>query len=137
MSSSNKLENVALWQSATEIADYTDSLLSKFPEEEKWGMESKLRGRALDLTTDVAEAYGSIDPRDKKWLLGLARRDLFGLKNLLRMAHKREYADANPEIMVAIDKAIYDVDQELVNATKEIPKWFDEMNSPDKKDGKK
>jgi four helix bundle protein len=119
------------------IADYVEGVLPGLPEEEKWGIGSKLRNRALDLASDIAEGYGSIDPRDTKWHFGAARRDLFGLKSVLKVAHTRAYIEIDPTMMVEIDKAIDELDKEIQRTTNDIPKWYEEMQPSDKKDGKK
>jgi hypothetical protein len=136
MNKKPELEKIPLWKLVTKIANYADDLLVELPEVEKWGMESKIRGRSLDLTSDIAEAYGSIDPRDQKWLFGAARRDLFGLKNSLKAAHRRKYVNIDPDIMVAIDQAVDQVDKEIQRSIEEVPKWFEDMSAPAEK-GKK
>ncbi len=136
MSKNMKLEDSKLWQLTSEVIEHIYGLLDNFPEEEKWGMQSKLRARAFDASSDIAEATGSIDPRDIKWQLGMARRSLFGLKNALRLAHKAGYLEAQPELMVKIDKATELVDLGITQATQNIPLWFKEMDPPIK-DNKK
>lgn len=130
MSKVTKLEDSKLWQLASQIAEQCYGLLDDFPEEEKWGMQNKVRTRAFDLSSDIAEAIGSIDPRDIKWQLGLARRDLFGLKNALRLANKSGYTEVPPELMIQIDKISELIDKEIDDATKNIPLWFKEMEPP-------
>lgn len=136
MTQPKKIEEIPLWQTVSKIANYADSLITELPEEEKWGIINKLRTRALDVTSDVAEAYGSIDPRDMKWSLGMARRDLFGLKNSLRISHERDYVKVDPIMMLTIDKAVNEIDREIKQASKNIPKWFKEMDAPSKKSKK-
>jgi hypothetical protein len=136
MNDSTKLEDIELYKIVVEVADYADSILVELPEEERWRLTAKLNGRSVDVTTDVAEAFGSIDPRDRKWLLGMARRDLFGLKNSLKVCDSRNYVEIDPEMMVTINKAIEETDHAISLAEKDIPKWFDEMHPPIKKDRK-
>ena len=48
-----KLENLGsnkLWQLAVEITEQCYGLIDDFPDEEKYGMQSKLRSRAFDLS---------------------------------------------------------------------------------------
>jgi hypothetical protein len=136
MTKSLKLEDIELYKIVLEVADYVDSILVDLPEEERWRLTAKLNSRSVDVTTDVAEAFGSIDPRDKKWLLGMARRDLFGLKNSLKICDSRNYVEIDPEIMATINTAIEETDQTIAQAEKDIPKWFDEMSRPINKDKK-
>lgn len=135
MKKSIKLEDNELWVLVSEIAEYSYSVLDHFPEEEKWGMQSKIRQRAFEATSDVAEAVGSVDPRDVKWHLGLSRRSIFGLKNALRLAQKAGYLEVAPEFMIKIDKASELMGNAISAAENEIPLWFKEMEAP-AKDGK-
>lgn len=131
-----KLESNELWKLTTQITEECYELLGNLPEEEKWGMQAKMRARAFEAGNDVAESVGSIDPRDVKWHLGLARRDLFGLKNTVRLAFNTGYLDVSPDLIVKIDKAIALVDKEIQKATKDIPNWYQEMDPPIKRGAK-
>ncbi|HET7060168.1 MAG TPA: four helix bundle protein [Candidatus Saccharimonadales bacterium] len=131
-----KIETIPLYKMVIQVVDYADRVTADLPEEEKWGIGSKLRSRAFDATSDIAEAYGSIDPRDVKWSFGMSRRDLFSLKNSLKIAHQRDYVKVDPSVMVTIDKIIEEIDKEVELAGENIPKWFKEMEPPLKK-GKK
>lgn len=105
-------------------------MLSEFPEEEKWGMQSKLRTRAFEISSDIADALGAIDPRDVKWHFGLARRGLFGLKNVLIQASNAGYVDVETDLLVEIQRLADLIDIEIEKATKNIPSWFKEMERP-------
>lgn len=120
----SRLENNELWQKAKNIAEETYGQLDRLPEEEKWGMQSKLRGRALDLSTDVAEAIGSIDPRDKHYYFGHAKKSLFGIKNIYHIAIKTDLLAVEPEAMVRIDALSSELDTEISKAAKAIPKYM-------------
>ncbi len=132
MKQSQKLEDYALWKLVSKIAEQCYELLHEFPEEEKWGMESKLRQRAFEITSDVADAIGSIDPKDSVWHLGHARRDIFGIKNILKLASKAGYIEVVPELMVDINTATTNLDIEIEKAITSIPIWYKEMESPQK-----
>lgn len=125
------MDDSKLWQTASKVSDKSYELLSSLPEEEKWGLQSKIRARSFDVSSDVAEAIGSIDPRDTKWHLGMARRSLFGLKNALILASKAGYVDTDPELMHQINEITEMIEQEINNATDSIAVWFKEMNQPD------
>src|SRR3978361_1853541 len=97
--STEKLEDNKLWQAATDLAAGAYATLPDFPDEERWGMVTKLRSNAFELTASLADGYGSIDPRDKKYYFGHARKYAFGLKNTLHMAHKTNIHEVNPSLM--------------------------------------
>lgn len=128
-----KLEDEQLWRTVSAIAEEAYHLLDHLPEEEKWGMQSKLRQRAFEITSEVAEAFGSVDPRDAKWHFGLARRDLFGLKNLYKLAQNTGNLEVDPATMHKLDHAIDQTEQALIKASENIPAWYEEMDGAQRK----
>jgi four helix bundle protein len=129
---SQKLEDYALWKLVSHIAEQCYGILENFPEDERYGMQSKLRKRAFDVTSDVAEAIGSIDPRDTVWYFGMARRSIFGIKNTLSMAAKAGYISAMPELMVDIQTATTNIDIEIEKSILAIPIWYKDMDARQK-----
>jgi four helix bundle protein len=130
----SSLDDSKLWKLAIGIAEEAYTRLDDFPEEEKWGLAAKLRGRSGDVTTHVAEALGSIDPRDTKWLLGKARSNLFAVKSIYQLAHKTGILPIIPESMVKIEAAAKEIDTLIGKAADDIPLWFKEMENPKKDD---
>jgi four helix bundle protein len=124
----SKLEDDKLWQQAAKIAQEIYSLLDALPEDEKWGMGSKLRGRAVDLSTEVAEAVGSIDPRDKHYYLGHAKRSLFGIKNVYLLAQKTEVLAIQPESFVQLNKLSDALDAKIDKSAKAIPDFMQQYD---------
>jgi four helix bundle protein len=122
-----KLEQSQLWKLASELAEFFYSELTQLPEEEKWGMQSKLRQRSFELTSDIAEAVGSIDPRDKAHAYGLSRRSLFGIKNAYILASKAGFLSIDPDVMIKIDKTVALLDAEITGAAANIHAWYEEF----------
>lgn len=133
MSKPEKLEDNKLWQGASRISEAVDAMLGSFPEEERWGVESKLRQRSLEVTQGISEAAGAIDPSEVRYCLSGARRDLFGLKNALRIAYRRGYVKLDPQIMVDIDKLTDEIDKEVAVFPEKIKAWFEEAKPKGKK----
>jgi four helix bundle protein len=127
--SAKKLEDDKLWQLASELAEFFYGQLTELPEEEKWGMESKLRQRSFQLTSDIAEGIGSIDPREKMYSYGLARRSLFGIKNVYSLANKTDDLKMDPEVMVKIEETTKLLDQEIMDASANIDAWYEEFEN--------
>lgn len=130
---SQKLPDNKLWKIATELTEEAYELLPELPEEERYGMNSKLRGRAFDVSSDIAEAVGAIDPRDKKYHYGLARRSLFAMQNVYKLASRTGILNIEPETMVKIDKLIDALDEEIDSVTKSIPEYMQQFHPEDKK----
>lgn len=122
-----KLEDDELWKAAIKLAEETYNLIQEFPDEEKFGMISKLRSRSFEVSSDIAEAVGTINPRDRKHSLELARRSLFSLKNVFKLAARTEIYNVEPEIFLLIDKLVDDLDIEIETTTKAIPAYYMEQ----------
>jgi len=132
MKQSQKLEDYALWKLVSEIAGRCYGLLHEFPDEEKWGMESKLRQRAFEITSDVADAIGSIDPRDSVWHFGHARRDIFGIKKCPETGSESRLYRSRARIDGRHQHATTNLDIEIEKAITSIPIWYKNMESHQK-----
>lgn len=128
---SQKLEEYELWRLVSHIAEECYARLQDFPDDD-YAMKSKLQDRAFDVTSDVAEGFGSIDPRDASWYFGMARRSIFGIKNVLSLASKAGYIEVNPELMVEIERATTAIDAEIRKEIANIPAWYKEMDAKHK-----
>jgi hypothetical protein len=126
------LEDDPIWQIGEAIAEQVYARLEEIPEEDEWTIQSRLRSRAFELTADIADACGAIDPRDQKWAYGQARRDLFVIKSTYILASKIQCLALNPQAIVDINKAIQRIDSELQELPQAIRSWFQEMS--DKKE---
>ncbi len=129
-----KLEDYDLWRIASALAKTAYGTLDTFPEEERWGMSQTLRVSAFNLTSALAEAYGSADPRDKIHYLGHARRHATTFKNVYIMAHKTAVTKADPETIVEVEGLIKAIDVELPKLTDKIPLWLKQFGPEDSKE---
>jgi hypothetical protein len=123
-----KLEGNTIWKDAAEVAEYANSIVGLFSEDEKWTYVSKLRNRSFDLTSDIAEALGSVDPRDKTWAFGIARRDAFGLKNALVMAHKTTAVDVDMNMLVKLESITDRLDASIAENDKAIDAYLQKFS---------
>lgn len=120
----HKLEQDKLWRMASQVAVYAYSVLSMFPDEERYGMQANLREQSFDLTTDVAEATGSLDPRDKAFSYGKALQDAYSVRNTLVIAGKTGVLVIEPSIIVILDKLIDTLIIESNNASDSVPAYL-------------
>jgi hypothetical protein len=128
-----RLEDAPLWRLASEIALYTYDQLDNFSEDEAYGMEPKLRDRSFDLTADLAEAAGSIDPRDKTYYYGQALRDVYSIRNTLIMAVKTDLMDVEPGIFVKLDRLADGIADEVTDTSSGIPEYLKQFSLQDRK----
>ncbi len=128
-----KLETNKLWRSASDIAVYAYGQLDGLPEEEEYGMASRLRQKAFDLTADIAEAVGSLDPRDKSYSYGQALREAYGIRNVLIMANKTGLLGIEPSVIVKLDHLIADLANEVDKSAKHIPEYLKQFSLQDER----
>jgi four helix bundle protein len=127
-----KLEDHEVWRTASQLAASAYAVLDQLPEEEKWGITLKLRRDAFDMTSSLAEAFGSIDPRDQKYHFGIARRHMYSLKNTYLIAHKTDVLKLDPEAIVKLNAIIGQTNKEITDADKAIPTYMKQFESPEK-----
>lgn len=122
-----KLEDTELWKMVAKIATDAYEAVQMLPKEEEWDMKARLHQHAFMATNHVAEAYGSLDPRDAKWLLGKARGNLFGVRNAYALAYKTGELGEKAEMMVLINQAAKLIDSEPENMDADIQAWYESL----------
>ncbi len=128
-----KLENDKLWRAASDIAVYAYAQLDVLPEEEEYGMAARFRQKAFDVTSDIAEAIGSLDPRDKSYSYGQAMREAYSLRNALVMANKTGLLGIEPSVIVMLDNLIEALAAEIDTSTKRIPEYLKQFSMQDER----
>jgi len=128
-----KIEDSPLWKSASRITNAAYTKLDGFGDDEKWFTPSRLRQHASSLTDEVAMAAGSLDPRDVQHFLGHARKDLFGIKSVYKMAHDNKLIEIDPEQMVLIDELVRKIDDRLASVPAELKEYWASIEPPEKK----
>lgn len=115
-----KLEEDDRWKRSNNLAETIYKILDDLPEEERYLSGSKMRSGAFNITSDFAEAVGSVHPGTRGYHLSLARRDLFSLKNAYRFAARKDFISLDPKIMVELDQLIDSVDKDIAQAQKDV-----------------
>jgi len=116
----NKLEDNALWRDAEKIAKAIFDTYDRLPEDEKMVVKWKLRDRAFDLTSDIAEACGTFIPKDIEYNLSQARRSVFSMKNAYRYLGRQGFLKIDPQLMVDMDKLVTDIDVQIKKSWHDI-----------------
>ena len=97
---------------ATELSLLCYELVTVLPEEEKYGMQARLRQRAFDVANDYAEAIGAIDPQSKLFGISLTRRNLASLRTICTLGDTLGYFEIDPKVIIKIDSFIGHVTDE-------------------------
>lgn len=123
-----RIEDSELWQLVSKIARDAYNVHASLSDDH-WTLRSKFESNAFDVTNDVAEACGNLDPRDVKYSLSRARKDLFSLKNAYSLAFRIGVIEIEPEIMVSIDQAVQLLDEMVKALELDFKRWRDEMTN--------
>lgn len=86
-----KFENLLIWQKAMDLAEEVNSLISQFPEKEKFNLSSQML-RAIDsVALNISEgSIGQSNPEFRKFL-GYSIRSLAEVVTCLHKAKRRKY----------------------------------------------
>lgn len=115
-----KLEDSKLWSESQKVATYIYELVDQLPEEEKINLQYRLRARAFDVTSDIAEATGSINPKDTEYSMGLARRGVFAIKNAYKFLGTQKIIEVDPDFMLQLNNMLNEIDTHIKEAWNEI-----------------
>ena len=118
-----------LYSLTVQIADFCYEIAADLSDDEKYPVQFTLKTNAFEITNHVAEALGSVDPRDAFWKLGLTKRNLFSVRNTLQQSHKREILALNPEIMIKINEAIDETNRRIEQSKKMIAGYFEILDA--------
>ena len=122
------IESAELMKHTENISVMAHDLMEQLPEEGAWDIESKLRYASVDIVTDIANACGSLDPRDSLYKLGHSRGLLFEIMSTLKIAHRLRLLDLQPELMLEIEQTIDLLDKEAARLPKAARQWLKEAN---------
>lgn len=122
------IESAELMKHTENISVMAYDLMEQLPEEGAWDIESKLRYASVDIVTDIANACGSLDPRDSLYKLGHARGLLFEIMSTLKIAHRLRLLELQPELMLEIEQTIAVLDKEAARLPKAARQWLKEAN---------
>lgn len=120
------VESAELMKHTENISFMAQNLIDQLPEDGAWDVENKLRYASIEIVTDIANACGSLNPRDSLYKLGHARGLLFEIMSTLKIAHRLRLLDLQPELMLEIDETITILDKEAARLPKMAQQWLKE-----------
>lgn len=127
---STVLDQDPLWREALRIASAARENAGKLPDDERWGMVSKMYFYGTEIVGEAAAGVGAIDPRDVKINLGRLREQLHALKGMYIYGHKTGLLQLDPEEIVHIDTLVADIDDKLKDIPANIEKWYAAQEPP-------
>lgn len=78
--------DLIVWQKSVHMVTQLYQLISKFPDEEKYGLTSQIKRSSVSRSSNIAEGYGRNYTKDYARFLQMARRSLFEMQTQLQIA---------------------------------------------------
>jgi four helix bundle protein len=116
-----------VWQKAHKMVLNVYKLTASFPKDEVYGLTSQVRGAALSVSENIAEAFGRFHYLDKNKFYLNARGSLEETKNYLVIAKDLGYAE--PGKFQTIISDINDINKELNTLVKTLRTLNDQSKS--------
>lgn len=116
MSKKTVLLDDPLWKSASELAEYSYTFADSQAVERHPHILNHFYDNGFELTNELAEAAGCLDPKDVAYYLGHARRELFALKNAFVMAKRLHGVRLEPEKMLQLDDLAAAIDARIAES---------------------
>ena len=84
---------MAVWQGAMKAAELIFSLTEDLPRKEDYGLTSQIRRASLSISSNIAEAFGRQQNKDKMKFYYYARGSLLEVLNHLEYGKRVKYFD--------------------------------------------
>jgi four helix bundle protein len=84
-----KFERFDTWKRAIEFADAMFEVADRLPKKYQFSLAEQLRRAALSIPTNLAEGSGRDNPKEKRYLYGVAKGSIYEVVSLLVMIGKR------------------------------------------------
>lgn len=78
--------DLIVWQKSVEMVTHVYELLSKLPDEEKYGLTSQIKRSSISIPSNIAEGYGRNYSKDYARFLQIARGSLFEMQTQFQIA---------------------------------------------------
>ena len=86
-----KFERFDAWKRAVEFANAMFEVADRLPSRYQYSLAEQLRRAALSIPTNLAEGSGRDNPKERRYLYGVAKGSLYEVVSLLVMIGKRGY----------------------------------------------
>src|SRR6266404_2130018 len=87
----NSYKDMIAWQKGIQLVKSIYELTSSFPDQEKYGLISKIRRAAVFIPSNIAEGQARFSPADFRHFLRIARGSLAELETQLVLARELRY----------------------------------------------
>lgn len=84
-------EDLECWKACREVRCFIQSLIKKFPEEERFALTDGMRRASYSITENIAEGYGRYHFQENIQFCRQSRGSLYEIKDQLISAHDNNY----------------------------------------------
>ena len=104
-------KKLRIWQKSYQLCLVIYKETSKFPKEERFGLISQMRRAAVSITSNIAEGFGRIHPKEKLNFYIYAKSSLIELENQYIIAKdvsyiKKEEYENTTNIILSVAKPL-------------------------------
>lgn len=83
--------DLIVWQKSVEMVTIVYRLLTKFPDDEKFGLVPQIKRSSISISSNIAEGYGRNYTKDYSRFLNIARGSLFEMQTQFQIALNLEF----------------------------------------------
>ena len=91
--SSKSYRDLIVWQKALDLVDDIYLLSSGFPDKEKFGLTSQIRGTAISIPSNIAEGQGRYSTKEFQRFLHISLGSLAELDTQIEIAFRQKMID--------------------------------------------
>ena len=112
--------DLIVWQKSVTMVTLIYKLISKFPDEEKYGLTSQIKRSSVSVPSNIAEGYGRNYTKDYARFLQIARGSLFEMQTQFQIALNLDFIqekdlDEIKSLSVEIEKMLNVLIKKLSN----------------------
>lgn len=117
----HKIENLKIWQKSIELNKRVYQIVTKLPNDEKFGLISQIKRSSISIASNIAEGAGRNSNNEFYHFLGIANGSSYELQTQLilcqelNLIHKNKLHDIL-ELCIEIQKMIYGFQISLKNS---------------------
>jgi four helix bundle protein len=101
-----KYENLEIWNLSMDLVEVIYIVVKKFPDEEKFGLQSQGRRAVTSIALNIAEGAGRHGKKDFGNFLNISLASLQEVDTILKVAQRLGYIFPNDEDLETADKLI-------------------------------
>lgn len=110
----NSYRDLIIWQKGVELAVNVYTLVSTFPENEKFALTNQIKRSVLSISANIAEGYGRQSGKSYSQFIKISRGSLFELETHLILAERLNFIQ-NMELYETISLQIVE-ESKMLNA---------------------